>query len=141
MERCIITKVACDHNYDCDFCPHNKEKEMKETVEFKIKDVKKAYDNGCDDVKKVLKDMAPGLFEEEWRELGCDDIELEWCSYGTRAFFLRDKKTQGIIGHITKLEPFEGSSILEPKIEHNDCGISKKSVRKRIAGLNSRSSF
>ena len=36
-----------------------------ETVEFKVKDIKKAYDNGCGDVKKVLKDMCPKVFEEE----------------------------------------------------------------------------
>ena len=77
-------KVAhkMDHRSECSYpcgicagvygstCKQIKEKQMKregyeETVEFKVKDIKKAYDNGCGDVKKVLKDMCPKVFEEE----------------------------------------------------------------------------
>ena len=63
---CKYWAIQCK---DCDYFNPNKEKQMEDkdkTVEFKVKDIKKAYDNGCEDVKKVLKDMCPEVFEEEY---------------------------------------------------------------------------
>jgi len=44
---------------------HKKEYKMKDEIaEVKIKDLKKAYNEGCEDVKATLKKMYPDVFKE-----------------------------------------------------------------------------
>ena len=86
VSACGTTSGTCEFT-----CIPIKEKQMKkegyeETVEFKVRDIKKAYDNGCEDVKKVLKDMCPEVFEEEY----C----CEWMAKEVDRGFIVDKKNK-----------------------------------------------
>lgn len=35
------------------------------SIKVKVKDLKEAYEEGCDDVKRVLRKMYPEIFKEE----------------------------------------------------------------------------
>jgi len=47
-----------------------KEKNMSEEVKITKENLMKAYENGCDDVKKVLKDLCPREFGDGWKRIG-----------------------------------------------------------------------
>lgn len=69
----------------CTYCWSKflKENKMKDEIaEVKISDLKKAYDEGCDDVKEVLRNMYPEIFKEkkeyccDWMRYAIDELSL-----------------------------------------------------------------
>ena len=44
---------------------------MTEYINLKVKDVRRAHDNACEDGKKIIKDMCPKAFEGE-KKYCCD---------------------------------------------------------------------
>jgi len=57
-----------------------------EIAEVKIKDLKKAYNEGCEDVKATLKKMYPDVFKEEWKEITREiSVEIDTNCFGDEA--------------------------------------------------------
>ena len=67
-------------------------------AEVKISDLKKAYEEGCDDVRKVLQNMYPEIFKGKWVDVS-NEINVQ----------------QGY----TK----DGSGLVHIKISHNNTTI------------------
>ena len=44
-------------------------------IAIKVSDLKKAYDEGCEDVKATLKRMYPDVFEDKWEDV---TEEITW---------------------------------------------------------------
>jgi len=76
-------------NRNCSGCiyelrekPTNKEYKMKDKISVKVSDLKKTYEDECDDVKRVLKKMYPDVFKEkhccEWM---VDRIEDKYIAF------------------------------------------------------------
>ena len=48
---------------------------MKDYAQVKVSDLKKTHDEECDDVKRVLIEMYPEIFREEWDDI-TDDVRI-----------------------------------------------------------------
>ena len=75
------------HGYLVCYRCNDKENKMKEIAEVKIKDLKKAYEDGCEDVRSTLKKMYPDVFKDKWVDI-TEDVEWDSFRFNSGYFWL-----------------------------------------------------